>query len=339
MALPLIPIILGGGAVASGIAGLFKGGKAIMDNKEANDVNAQAYALKEKLEKRLRRACDQSTAALKRLGEKKIRTCEYSVERFVTLFETVKNIEVAESEGMDELGKFRIDKQNFAQLKEVNFLATSFAKGTLGGAVAGGAVAFGAYSLAGMCASASTGAAIAGLSGAAATNATLAFFGGGALAAGGLGVAGGMAVLGGVVAGPALLILGSVMGSRASENLDNAHTNLANVRKAEAEVNTLVVACRGVTERADLFTRTLVKLDLLVTPQLDAFAQAIKDEGVDYRAYSDSAKKGIAMLLSTMKAIKAILDTPILGKDGGLLPESKSVVDAINRNYFAKEEA
>ena len=45
---------------------------------------------------------------------------------------------------------------------------------------------------------ASTGTSIASLSGAAATNATLAFFGGGSLAAGGLGMAGGTAVLGGL---------------------------------------------------------------------------------------------------------------------------------------------
>ena len=45
---------------------------------------------------------------------------------------------------------------------------------------------------------ASTGTAISTLSGAAATKATLAWLGGGALAAGGLGVAGGTVVLGGV---------------------------------------------------------------------------------------------------------------------------------------------
>ena len=57
---------------------------------------------------------------------------------------------------------------------------------------------------------ASTGTAISSLSGAAATNATLAWFGGGSLATGGLGMAGGTAVLGGIVAIPAVLITGLI---------------------------------------------------------------------------------------------------------------------------------
>lgn len=74
------------------------------------------------------------------------------------------------------------------------------------GSIAGGTMAVGAWSLVTLFGSASTGTAIAGLSGAAATNATLAWFGGGALAAGGTGIAGGMTVLGGIVAIPLVYV-------------------------------------------------------------------------------------------------------------------------------------
>ena len=70
------------------------------------------------------------------------------------------------------------------------------------GTIAGGSLAVGSWALVGALGSASTGAAISGLSGVAATNATLAWFGGGALAAGGAGITGGMAMLGGLVAVP-----------------------------------------------------------------------------------------------------------------------------------------
>ena len=69
-------------------------------------------------------------------------------------------------------------------------------------------------------ASASTGTAISTLSGAAATNATLAFFGGGSLATGGLGMAGGMYVLGGLVAGPALMVMGMITEAKSKEKID-----------------------------------------------------------------------------------------------------------------------
>jgi len=76
------------------------------------------------------------------------------------------------------------------------------AVGTGFGGIVGGSTALGAWAVVSVLGSASTGTAIAGLSGVAATNATLAWFGGGALAAGGAGMSGGMMVLGGIVAAP-----------------------------------------------------------------------------------------------------------------------------------------
>lgn len=326
MALPLIPILIGAAAVGTGGWGLFKGGKALADNSKANDVNDCARRLQTDLTNKLARARDESKDALETLGKLKLHVLKVSVNRFVTLFSTIKNIELAQSKGLDELGKFKIDKQSFTELKEISLLATSFAKGTLSGAVAGGAVAFGAYSAAGAFAAASTGTAIAGLSGAAATNATLAFFGGGALAAGGLGMAGGMAVLGGVVAGPALLVLGAVMGAKASANLDNAYANLSKVKEAEAEVNVMVTVCNCIANRANLFTRVLANLEVLVTPQITALANIVNAEGKNYKKYSLDSKKKIAVLLSTMGAIKALLDTPLLNEKGAPTTESGEVI-------------
>lgn len=70
------------------------------------------------------------------------------------------------------------------------------------GGIVGGSMALGTWALVSAIGTASTGTAIGTLSGVAATNATLAWFGGGALAAGGAGMSGGMLVLGGIVAAP-----------------------------------------------------------------------------------------------------------------------------------------
>lgn len=70
------------------------------------------------------------------------------------------------------------------------------------GGVVGGCGAVGAWTLVSFAGSASTGTAIGTLSGAAGSNATLAWFGGGALAAGGAGMAGGTLVLGSLVFAP-----------------------------------------------------------------------------------------------------------------------------------------
>lgn len=85
------------------------------------------------------------------------------------------------------------------------------------GSTIGGLAAVGSWSLVTMLGSASTGAAISGLYGAAATNATLAWFGGGALAAGGGGVAAGAMTLGAIVAAPLVAFTVYKTHSKASE--------------------------------------------------------------------------------------------------------------------------
>ncbi|MBQ7175938.1 MAG: hypothetical protein IJS08_00875 [Victivallales bacterium] len=327
MPLPLIPILIGVGAAALGIG---KGAKAIHDNNKANEINEDAQDIIDKAKKRLEEARNTTKTSLETLGEKKLDICQHSLTDFVTKFEQIKNVELESSSGLDELAKFKIDKANFAQLKEITVLAGSMVGGTAAGAVAGGAVAFGAYGAAGALATASTGTAIAGLSGAAATNATLAFFGGGSLAAGGLGIAGGTMVLGGLVAGPALAVLGFVMGAKASANLDNARSNRAKAREAAEQIDVMVTACNGIKERSDLFSSFLDKLNELLRRMLWRLQGVIEESGVDYRYYPAKAKEFIAALVSTVQAIKALLDTPLLDEKGALTDESRRIGDSVN---------
>lgn len=326
MPLPLIPIIIGAGAA---LVGVVKGGKAIHDNNKAKDINSDAQSIINDAQEKLKKARDITKESLETLGERKLDICQHSLSDFVNKFERIKNVELESSSGLDELAKYKIDKANFAQLKEVTILAGSMVGGTAAGAVAGGAVAFGAYGAAGAFATASTGTAIASLSGAAATNATLAFFGGGAVTAGGLGIAGGTMVLGGLVAGPALAVLGFVMGAKASANLDNAYSNLAKAREAEEQVEVLVTACKGIKERSDIFRNLLDKLDALLCPMLGRLQEVLETDGVDYRSYSQGTRQFIAALVSTVQATKAVLDTPLLDDKGALTDESLNIADNV----------
>ncbi|CAH7309848.1 conserved membrane hypothetical protein [Vibrio chagasii] len=93
------------------------------------------------------------------------------------------------------------------------------------GGVVGGTTALGAWAVVSVIGSASTGTAIASLSGVAATNATLAWFGGGALAAGGAGMSGGMMVLGGIVAAPVIYFAAKGAYAKA-EKINREHEKL-----------------------------------------------------------------------------------------------------------------
>lgn len=323
--------------VVGAVTGISTGIKAGIDNKNANDINDLAQTILNNAKKRIEISKAASGKGLVVLGEKKIHILDNKINEFIRLFEKIQNITLNESSGLNELSKFRIDKDNsFLELKELGNLGTSMVKGLASGAVAGALTAFGAYGTATTFATASTGTAIASLSGAAATNATLAFFGGGSLAAGGLGVAGGTAVLGGMVAGPALAILGIVMSAKASKKLDEAYSNKAEAQKIAAELNTATIMCNGIRRRAYLFQRLLIKCESLFSPLLYEMKKIQVISGVDYNKYTIEQKQTIARALSLAGTIKAILDTPILTEEGVLTPESEAIGIDINKELIIK---
>lgn len=195
-----LPLLIGLAVVTGGV-GIAKGIGAADTQSKANNLNEKAQDIVDLAKEKMEFSRESSGASIKQLGECKVDILQGSVIQFINEFKKVKNIELDKSYiEFDEFSKIILDEKQLEELKDVTLIASTIAKGVASGGVAGAVTAFGAYSLATTLATASTGTAIAGLSGAAATNATLAFFGGGSLAAGGLGMAGGAAVLGGLVA-------------------------------------------------------------------------------------------------------------------------------------------
>ena len=210
-----LPLLFIGIAAASGMFGIGGTVKAGFDAKNAKQINKSANELVQESTDYLnaqRLACGNS---LTRLGAEKMAVLNGTISDFLNVFTQIKNVDFKETEGLD------------VELRSMAHFAGSVAGGAVAGTAGGALAAFGAYGAAQALAFASTGTAISALSGAAATNATLAFFGGGSLAAGGLGMAGGTAVLGGLVAGPALLVMGLVAGKAAKKGLEKAYTNRA----------------------------------------------------------------------------------------------------------------
>lgn len=327
MPIPFAFIAIGAGTSALGIGKTVKAG---VDQKDANETNERAQRIINRAAEDAKTSRKNSGRAIEDLGRKKIWILDNSVESFIHLFEQLHNVELGESPGMDELKKFLIDKQAFGELKQMSTMATSIAGGVAGGAAAGALTAVGAYGGAmtfGSCAT--TGTAIASLSGVAAKNATLAYLGGGALKVGGLGMAGGIKVLGGLVAGPALAVMGFVVGAKASANKDIAYSNLAKAQKYQEEMKTVQVLCKAIRMRANMFERLLIKLDAIFEPLTESLAHIIQTSGTDFSLYTKEEKAVVAANLSLAKAIKAVLDTPILTEAGELTSESEALIAPI----------
>jgi len=330
MPLPLLFIGIG---AAAGLLGLGKGIKAGVDFTDAKKANLKAQDILDAAKMEVDFAKEASGRGLMALGSKKVFIIEKSMKRFIESFEKIKNIEYQESPALEELNKFILDKETFSELKELGNYVVSLLGGSAAGALGGALTAFGAYSAATLLASASTGTAIATLSGVAATNATLAFFGGGALAVGGLGMAGGMIVLGSLVLGPALAITGIITGALASKELNKAKSNIAEARKTAEELSLIVVACNGIRRRAHLFARLLIRLDSIFSPFVFQMEDIIKNNGTNFAKYSQKDKEIISLTVSTAVAIKSILDTPILSEEGKLTDESAQIAEEVKSGY------
>lgn len=322
-----IPFLFIAAGVGSGLVGVGKGIKAGIDQKDANDTNKMAERKIEKAKEKVNESRKNCGNAIDSLGKRKVAVLDGSIKTFINEFEKLNHVELTESSGLNELQKMVLDKKSFTELKDLQSMASSLAGGLASGAMAGALTAFGAYGAAGALATASTGTAIASLSGAAATNATLAFFGGGSLAAGGLGMAGGTAVLGGLVAGPALAVLGFVAGAKASKNLDAANANYAKAKEFEEEMKTAAALCYGIRRRSAMFNRFLIRLQTVFDPLVYDMTQIINEKGTDFREFSDDEKKCVASAMSLAGAIKAVLDTPILDDEGNLTEESGEIIN------------
>lgn len=320
--------------IPAAVVGVVKGIKAHCDNKKAQEINERAQGVIDAARMELEEARDITQKSLETLGEKKLNICRNSLAEFVNVFGRIKSVELQESRGLKELEKFKIDQVNFGQLKEATSLASSMLGGTTAGVAGGAAIAYAAFGLVGTFGTASTGTAIASLGGAAATNATLAWLGGGSLAAGGAGVAGGMTVLGGLVAGPALAIMGCYLGAKASANLDNAYSNLAEAREAAEQVKVMISTCGGIVERAEMFGHLLDRLDKLLRPMLSHLNKVIQTEGEDYQQYAPKTKESLAALVATVQAMKAAIDTPLLNRDGAVTEESRTIGEEVDTFIF-----
>lgn len=173
--------------------------------------------------------------------------------------EDILGLDSADGEGRDEseIGAAFARAQREYKSRAWEFFAAGAASMGAGGA-AGAASGFGAYAAVASFATASTGTAIASLSGAAASSATMAWFGGGALAAGGAGIAGGTIVLASIVAVPLVTVAGGVLLLQGSQILKKQQAQDARLREAERVQANNEAAVAAFDRRVSDFRRAMV---------------------------------------------------------------------------------
>lgn len=299
MPLPLIPVLLGGASLLAGAIGVKKGLDAKEDFDRAERIGKSAQRRHENAVANTKKSQERTTALLVELGTLRKNIATNELREFI---EKVGNANLR-----------NISREELDQMKNLvkESLAFDAKVGSLAGTVASGALAgFGATGSVGLLATASTGTAISSLAGAAATNATLAWFGGGALAAGGLGMAGGTAVLGGLVAGPALAVGGFMLANKAEEALEKARDYETKADNAIAGLNRIIAYLdKDVSGAVNLTIDTTKKL-------LDKFRQCPNEQILDglykmivFRLFDGKRSDGTPCLVDNISAkLDAILN-------------------------------
>ena len=151
---------------------------------------------------------------------------------------------------------------------------------------------------------------------------SLSVMGGGLLALG--------AGLGSIVAGGAAVGLGNiVMLAKAKSQKNKAYANLAEAKRAAEELNNAGLVCDGIRRRSNMFYNLLVRLDSLFTPLVIQTASAIQEHKGNYQCFSVSQKHTVAATFALAGTIKAVLDTPILSKNGELTEESECLIPQV----------
>lgn len=332
MPLPLIPIILGGASVVAAAHGVKKGVEAKDSMDAANYYAQSAKNIVKDAEKKIAQGKEKTTKEIEALGAQKITTLSGSVHEFVTTFEKIKNVQLEDSTGLDEIKHFNPQSPEFLELKKVSMEAKEVAINGIGAIGGGALLAYGTYNvvmggLGGLLVTATTGTALTSLSGVAATNATLAWLGGGALSAGGLGMAGGMAVLGGLVVGPALALGGTLFAKKAEQAYYNAMSNYEEAKTFEEQATNICSVLKAIEKRAKQLRTLLVDLDKVFVNLNAVMSYVVNKNGTDWNDYQEADKRQVYKCVQVAQVVKMVLDTSLLTEDGNLQEESQKSLD------------
>lgn len=332
-----IPAILAGLA-AAGAATLGIG--AQMDAKETNEraqqVTDEAKSLYNNSKCSLEAAQKKTETSLLNLGNSKKQVLETSVNQFLAVYERIRNIELSESVGLNEIKNFTIERQDALQLREMsNIYQSTFSSGAAGAAT-GAVIALAASGSLPI---------VTGTLSAAGT----------ALAAGEVGMAAGLAGSAlsfgaamtplAAIAAPVMLFSGISASMKADENLEKAQTMYAEAKVASEKMKTAEVLCAAIADRADMFDNLLDELNRMFsycTTMLDDVTKKkmgiFKNKTVDAQTFSEDELKLAAVTRSLAGAVKAVIDTPILTCEGTVSDESESVYNDTQKKLTAFNE-
>ncbi len=303
-----LPFILGGLALAAAGYGVKKGFDALDADCEADKFIEKAENLKEEATKKAKSAESDCKLAFARFGEKKLRVLSHSVSNFLDHFHRLNRSRII----IEGINMQDIQHQVSDARKITNQLN---ANGIDGDSVLGVFAGFGSLGIS----SFTTGAIL-----------------GGGLAASGLA---GVAVIGGLLAGPALAILGALSADEMEKKRDDAKAYYSQVEAAVKKADVIVDNLQAVRKMVGLFTNQITKLDtLFFSLSQDAIA-TMKKHHYDTSFYNQKEKDQLCVTVSTLFSLSAFLKVSIMDEHQKLNKKAQNALNLMRNQMNALESA
>lgn len=315
-----IPFIIAGAVGLLGIAGH---ASAKETNEMAQQVSQEAKSMYDNAKVALESEQKVTEQFLLKLGESKKRVMDTSIKQFLMAYDRIKNVQLRDSIGLNEFSEFSIDKQEALQLQKMSDVYSSSISSGAAGAAAGALIALaangslpivtGAFSVAGSALALGEFGAAAGLAGSA------------------LSFGAAMTPLS-AIAAPVILFTGISASMKADENLEKANTMHAEAESACEKMKASQTLCKAIQKRSDMYDKLLRDLDSMYrtcTVLLDRVTKNKVDisqgKTLTSADFTEEELKLIAVTRALTGAVKAVIDTPILSKDGSVSDEPDAV--------------
>ena len=320
-----IPFLLAGAGILAGVVGV--GGH--IDAKETNEIaqarRDKAKNMYDKEKDILEKYQEDTKEALLNLGYAKEKTLNQSMKHFLTLYEKIKDVNPKDPSDYKEISRFSIDDTAVLQIKNMSDIYFDSIGSGVDGAATGSVIA--------LAANGSLGAVTSGLS-LAGTFLSMGEVGSAVgMVGSALSVGAAMTPLA-AVAAPVVMFTGISASMKADENLEKANEMLAKAEKAVEEMKVSEVLCKSITERSKLFQDLLRKLDRMFAECVYSLDRVIREKeysNPNRKLKSEDFTQKELELISVTRALagatKAVIDTPILTKDGKVEIESRHVYD------------
>ena len=312
----------------------------ITHKKEIEELVSSAESIYNSAKTNFESQKENTSNSLEELGKTKIRVWSEDMEAFVSSFGAFKNVELTQADLSYSgfLGHNEDPRKIMLNIENASLNAKDILKAGFAAVGTGAIVGVAAYGGAMMFGTASTGTAISALAGAAKTNATLAWFGGGAKVAGGLGKIAGKVVLAGIVIAPILAVAAVIAGIKGKERLEEAKKVYAEAENAASKMNIITTEMRGIEQLSNNYLSFINKLHKKFSPFIKKL-ESIKNEHakrygelIDFDSLSIQEQKVLNISWLMAQIYYKVLSTPILNSNGKVDNNAQQILNITKKD-------